>query len=245
MEFYINHLTAMEGCDANNIATALMSDAGVEDPSSTQNVVYRPPFPLLETIAEETMEDLMLDLSDSSSASALDESSESPSSNSGRWGWGWGWLNTSDDDSSSVIHVPVSGGSPAAIPSGSLVHHHSELTDINSGKLAPIWRLLLPLVCFFNGFPVNRNLSSGWTRFGLWFVQWRRRRFRRRRRGMERKRPRSSQEEATDRHVTGWARRTIVNIIAQSVRDGKFNPIWSAGKGAGRGSMRGACHFQD
>ena len=167
MEFYINHLTAMEGCDANNIAAALMSDAGVEDPSSTQNVVYRPPFPLLETIAEETMEDLMLDLSDSSSASALDESSESPSSNSGRWGWGWGWLNTSDDDSSSVIHVPVSGGSPAAIPSGSLVHHHSELTDINSGKLAPIWRLLLPLVCFFNGFPVNRNLSSGWTRFGL------------------------------------------------------------------------------
>ena len=165
MEFYINHLTAMEGCDANNIATALMSDAGVEDPSSTQNVVYRPPFPLLETIAEETMEDLMLDLSDSSSASALDESSESPSSNSGRWGWGWGWLNTSDDDSSSVIHVPVSGGSPAAIPSGSLVHHHSELTDINSGKLAPIWRLLLPLVCFFNGFPVNRNLSSDsiWT----------------------------------------------------------------------------------
>jgi hypothetical protein len=136
MEFYINHLT-MEGCDANNIASALMADAesaSVEE--SSANVAYRPPFPLLDTITEETVEELMLDMSDSSSplASTMDESSESPSSNSGRWGWGWGWLNTSDDDSSSVIHMPVGGGSSAAITSGSLVRH-SEMTDVNSGNL--------------------------------------------------------------------------------------------------------------
>jgi hypothetical protein len=134
MEFYINHLT-MEGCDANNIASALMAESectAVEE--SSANVVYRPPFPLLDTITEETVEELLLELSDSSSlsASANDESSESPSSNSGRWGWGWGWLNTSDDDSSSVIHMPVGGG-PSAITSGSLVRH-SEMTDVNSGK---------------------------------------------------------------------------------------------------------------
>ncbi|EFX89610.1 hypothetical protein DAPPUDRAFT_303196 [Daphnia pulex] len=133
MEFYINHLT-MEGCDANNIASALMAESectAVEE--SSANVVYRPPFPLLDTITEETVEELLLELSDSSSlsASANDESSESPSSNSGRWGWGWGWLNTSDDDSSSVIHMPVGGG-PSTITSGSLVRH-SEMTDVNSG----------------------------------------------------------------------------------------------------------------
>ena len=127
----------MEGCDANNIASALMADAesaSVEE--SSANVAYRPPFPLLDTITEETVEELMLDMSDSSSplASTMDESSESPSSNSGRWGWGWGWLNTSDDDSSSVIHMPVGGGSSAAITSGSLVRH-SEMTDVNSGNL--------------------------------------------------------------------------------------------------------------
>ena len=136
MEFYINHLT-MEGCDANNIASALMAEAEsastVEE--SSANVVYhQPPFPLLDTITEETVEELLLEMSDSSSLSipAMDESSESPSSNSGRWGWGW--LNTSDDDSSSVIHVPVGGGSSAAITSGSLVRH-SEMTDVNSGNL--------------------------------------------------------------------------------------------------------------
>lgn len=134
MEFYINHLT-MEGCDANNIAAAFMSEAetaATQQESSSQNVVYRPPFPLLETITEETMEELLLDMSDSSSL-LLDESSESPSSNSGRWGWGWGWLNTSDDDSSSVIHVPVEGESLAALPSGPSVNQ-SELADIKSGK---------------------------------------------------------------------------------------------------------------
>ncbi|XP_057374203.1 mucin-5AC-like [Daphnia carinata] len=135
MEFYINHLT-MEGCDANNISAALMADAettAVEE--SAPDVAYRPPFPLLDTIVEETLEELLLDMSDSSPSPPLaaDESSESPSSNSGRWGWGWGWLNTSDDDSSSVIHVPVGdAGSSAAITSGSLVRH-SELTDVNSG----------------------------------------------------------------------------------------------------------------
>ncbi|XP_045031102.1 serine-rich adhesin for platelets isoform X2 [Daphnia magna] len=135
MEFYINHLT-MEGCDGNNISSTLMADAettAVEE--SAPDVAYRPPFPLLDTIVEETLEELLLDMSDSSPSSALaaDESSESPSSNSGRWGWGWGWLNTSDDDSSSVIHVPVGdAGSSAAITSGSLVRH-SELTDVNSG----------------------------------------------------------------------------------------------------------------
>lgn len=134
MEFYINHLT-MEGCDGNNMASTLMADVettAVEEP--LPDVAYRPPFPLLDTIAEETPEDLLLDMFDSSPALATDESSESPSSNSGRWGWGWGWLNTSDDDSSSVIHVPVGdAGSSAAITSGSLVRH-SELTDVNSGK---------------------------------------------------------------------------------------------------------------
>lgn len=127
----------MEGCDGNNISSTLMADAettAVEE--SAPDVAYRPPFPLLDTIVEETLEELLLDMSDSSPSSALaaDESSESPSSNSGRWGWGWGWLNTSDDDSSSVIHVPVGdAGSSAAITSGSLVRH-SELTDVNSGK---------------------------------------------------------------------------------------------------------------
>lgn len=162
MEFYINHLT-MEGCDAN-IASALLADneTRAEDPSSSSaNVVYRPPFPLLETITEETLEELTLDMSDSSSSTTHDESSESPSSNSGRWGWGWGWLNTSDDDSSSVIHVPVAGRSAATITS---VARQSELPDIGSGKDMPIWRCL---VCYLLTSSFNRNLSCRWTRYGV------------------------------------------------------------------------------
>ena len=100
----------MEGCDANNISAALADSNGTSVDESSAND-YRPSFPLLETIAEETTEELLLD--------SAAEGSDSPNSNSGRWGWGWGWLNTSDDDSSSVIHVPVDGTSSTAITSGS------------------------------------------------------------------------------------------------------------------------------
>lgn len=129
MEFYINHLT-MEGCDANNISAALADNETSVDESAN---AYRPVFPLLETIAEETMEELMLDMSETSSSSAA-EGSDSPTSNSGRWGWGWGWLNTSDDDSSSVIHVPLDGGSATAITSGSPTDQYQP-DDFISGNL--------------------------------------------------------------------------------------------------------------
>lgn len=121
IEFYVNHLTmeggdGMDGCvlaesmaldhqlllHGNNDASQAATDNGAD---------YRPAYPLLETIAEETLEELLLDLA-AESCGSMDHSSSSSSnspnsSGSGRWGWGWGWLNTSDDDSSSVIHVPV------------------------------------------------------------------------------------------------------------------------------------------
>ena len=63
-------------------------------------------FPLLETIAEETTDELLLDMTSGSSRSGSCSSvsgSASYSSSSGRWNWGWGWLT--DDDSSSVRHL--------------------------------------------------------------------------------------------------------------------------------------------
>ena len=131
IEFYVNHLTmeggdGMDGCVlAESMALdhhqlLLQQQPGNNDASqqaaTDSGGDYRPAYPLLETIAEETLEELLLDLAaaescasmDHHSSSSLSSQSNSPnSSGSGRWGWGWGWLNTSDDDSSSVIHVPV------------------------------------------------------------------------------------------------------------------------------------------
>lgn len=86
MEFYVNHLN--------------------EEKEEEEEVTM---YPLLDTILEETLEDLMLEEVAESSANS------SSTSSSGRWGWGWGWLNTSsdDDDSSSVIHCPNATLPPA------------------------------------------------------------------------------------------------------------------------------------
>ena len=97
MEFYVNDLsTALDG----------EQDSG---PCVNDQNVYRP-FPLLETIMEETDEDLTNEMEVSSEPSE----SSSPSCSSGPWGWGWGLL-TSDDDSCSVIHMPLDQKSPGRL----------------------------------------------------------------------------------------------------------------------------------
>jgi len=91
MEFYVNHLNEEEN-----------------DEKEEEEVTM---YPLLDTILEETLEDLMLEDCGATGGS----NSSSSTSSSGRWGWGWGWLNTSsdEDDSSSVIHCPNATLPPA------------------------------------------------------------------------------------------------------------------------------------
>lgn len=90
MEFYVNHLNEEENGEKEEEEVTM--------------------YPLLDTILEETLEDLMLE-----DCGATGSSNSSSTSSSGRWGWGWGWLNTSsdDDDSSSVIHCPNATLPPA------------------------------------------------------------------------------------------------------------------------------------
>ena len=149
IEFYVNHLT-MEGGDgcvlAESIDTSAVtaSTAGGED---CADYIQRPVYPLLETIAEETLEELLLDLAPSSTCesqsqcgSPNSQSSNSPNSSagSGRWGWGWGWLNTSDDDSSSVIHVPVNSRLSSSTNNNNKNHHHhrSSIGSLNTFTLS-------------------------------------------------------------------------------------------------------------
>lgn len=91
MEFYVNHLNEIDDNEEEN-----KEEVEVEEVTTM--------YPLLDTILEETLEDLMMEDYGCGGANG----SSSSTSSSGRWGWGWGWLNTSsdDDDSSSVIHCP-------------------------------------------------------------------------------------------------------------------------------------------
>lgn len=125
MEFYVNHLTGRldQEDSADDGPTTLLAEASITPETSVQEEeAYRPVFPLLDTILEETTEDLLQEDEESPSAPSSSGSPHSSTSSSGsRWVWGWGWLNTSsDDDASSVIHCPPLPGLPGSTISGNV-----------------------------------------------------------------------------------------------------------------------------
>lgn len=129
MEFYVNHLSS-ECADASRPASQeeLLSDGqhrhqereherydshNDEEDDDRDKYYYRP---RLAAVPEETDEDLARyrgDESGSCSLAGSDDSADATSFSSEQWKWGNGWLNTSDDDSSTVIDVPLGEFPPA------------------------------------------------------------------------------------------------------------------------------------
>ena len=106
MEFYVNHL-ASECSQANGKQDGdpRRDDCDEEEEDERDKYYYRP---RLETVPEETDEELARDRGAdefASLSSASDDSVDTTSSGSENWKWGNGWLNGSDDDASTVIDV--------------------------------------------------------------------------------------------------------------------------------------------
>lgn len=104
MEFYVNHLSSECGEASGKVADEQRRDGGDEEEDDRDKYYYRP---RLETVLEETEEELARDRGDeyASLSSGSDDSVDTTSSSSEHWKWGNGWLNGSDDDASTVIDV--------------------------------------------------------------------------------------------------------------------------------------------
>ena len=144
MEFYVNNL--MSDCESptSNSGGGDISHQTMGSCASVDPEAYRQ-YPLLETIIEETDEDLLYDLEEFTG----EVECCSPSSSSEPWGWGWGLLN-SDDDSGSVIHVPVEAN-------GQLERNRSPMRNYNLIRSGMIYYYCFLMIIFKCGCVYNET----------------------------------------------------------------------------------------